>query len=65
MVKILLKSIQNIQKMTYDVHLVPVSIDYERVFDLQYLSDEILAGAFKPGLSLVEVVKKVAKMRQG
>ena len=45
MVKILLKAFHKTAgKQNIDIHIVPVSIDYERMFNVGYLSEEIIQG---------------------
>lgn len=65
MVKILLKAFHRLEKLNLDIHIVPTSIDYERIFDVSYLSNEIIKGEFNPKTTIVDIIKKVMQMRKG
>ena len=45
-IKLLLKSFKNLKKMKYDIRIVPVCINYDRVFEASNLSNEMISGKF-------------------
>lgn len=46
-IKILLKTCEKLRKSKYDIKVVPVCINYDRLFDSAYLSNEVVSGQFK------------------
>ena len=44
---------------------MPVSINYERLFDASYLADEAKLGTFKPGTTFVSLMQKIISMNNG
>lgn len=56
MVKNVLKAFNNVKKLTNNIKLVPVCINYERLFDASYLADEAKLGTFKPGTTFVSLM---------
>ena len=44
------------------IKLVPVVVNWERIFDQKYLSVDIKTGIFKPGTSLASVIRKIFTM---
>lgn len=62
MVKILIKTAAHLHKLKYDLKIVPVCINYDRIFDATYISEETLNGEFQPGTTLVNVVQKIFSM---
>ena len=65
MIKMILKAFSNISKLKYDIHIVPVAINHDRIFDSGYLSDEILEGQFNPRQSFLETMTDIWTMRKG
>jgi glycerol-3-phosphate O-acyltransferase len=65
MVKNVLKSFNNLKKLAHNVKIVPVSINYERLFDASYLADEAKLGTFKPGTTFVSLMNTIMTMKQG
>ena len=51
--------------MKYKIKIVPVCINYERVFDSKYFQDDVYTGSFKPGTTLIDLMHKVFSMRKG
>ena len=45
-VRMLLKSFENLEKLKYNVKIVPVCINYDRIFDSKYLASEMVSGEF-------------------
>ena len=43
-IKILLKSFENMRKLKYNIKIVPVCINYDRIFDSHYLANEMISG---------------------
>jgi glycerol-3-phosphate O-acyltransferase len=56
MIKLILKSYLGLKKYQYDIKLVPVCIEYDRIFDSKYLSTEIQRGLFAPGTKMINVM---------
>ncbi len=46
-IKILLKTFENLRKGKYDIKIIPVCINYDRLFDSAYLSNEVVSGQYK------------------
>jgi glycerol-3-phosphate O-acyltransferase len=65
MVKNVLKAYTNLNLHTNKIKIVPVCINYERLFDASYLADEAKLGTFKPGTTLVSLMQKIMTMKQG
>lgn len=42
--------------------MVPVCINYDRIFDATYLSEEISKGEFNPQTTLINMATKIASM---
>ena len=63
-IKILLKSFENLQKCKYDIRIIPVCINYDRLFDSSYLSNEIISGKYQD-FNFAELVYNVSKMNYG
>ena len=59
MIKFLLKSYLNMRKLKYDFKLVPVCINFDRIFESSYLANEIITGEFKPGTTLAKVLYQI------
>ena len=55
-IKLILKSYLGLKKFQYDIKIVPISIEYDRIFDSKYLSTEVHEGIFKPGTRLIDVM---------
>lgn len=64
MIKLLLKSYLGLKKYQYDIKLVPVCIEYDRIFDSRYLSTEIQSGLFAPGTKLINVMQRIFSNRK-
>jgi glycerol-3-phosphate O-acyltransferase len=64
MIKLLLKSYIGLKQYKYDFKIVPVSIEYDRIFDSNYLSTEIKRGIFAPGNTLFNVMRKIFSNRK-
>lgn len=64
MIKLLLKSYIGLKQYQYDIKVVPVCIEYDRIFDSKYLSTEIRRGIFAPGTKLINVMQKIFTNRK-
>ena len=51
------------EKFQYDVQIIPVCIEYDRIFDSNYLSSDVRRGIFAPGTNIINVMNKVFKTR--
>jgi len=51
--------------MTYNVKIVPVCINYDRIFDSEFFASDILTGQYKPETNLMNIVYKILKKREG
>ena len=65
MIKMVLKAYRNLQKLKYDIKIVPVCINYDRIFDISFLVGEMVSGEFKPGTTLIDVAQRILKMEEG
>ena len=63
MVKNVLKAFTNVKQRTNNIKIVPVCINYERLFDASYLADEAKLGTFKPGTTFVSLMSKIMTMK--
>ena len=54
----LLKSFENMQKLKYNIKIVPMCINYDRIFDSNYLANEMISGKFR-NLSMAEVMVRI------
>ena len=63
-IKLLLKSFKNLRRMKYDIRVVPVCINYDRIFEASYLANEMISGKFQ-NTNLYEVIRNIFKMRKG
>lgn len=63
-IKLLLKSYNNLQKLKYDIKIVPVCINYDRLFEASYLANEMISGKFT-NINLYEMSSNIMKMRRG
>ena len=44
---------------------MPVCINYDYIFDMNFLANEMISGEFKPGTKLIWVIQQIFKMRKG
>jgi len=65
MVKNVLKAYTNLKQHTNKIKIIPVCVNYERLFDASYLADEAKLGTFKPGTTLVSLMSKIMTMKKG
>ena len=65
MVKNLLNSWDNLKKLKYNLIIVPVCINYDRIFDSKYFQEDVMKGIFKPGTTLFDIMHMIYSMRQG
>lgn len=63
-IKILLKSFENMRKLKYNIKIVPVCINYDRIFDSHYLANEMISGKFRH-LNTPELMKRIYNKRKG
>ena len=62
--KLLLKSFKNLQMMKYDIRIVPVCINYDRVFESTSLANEMISGKFQ-NMSLYQLTQNIFSARKG
>ena len=62
-IKLLLKSFNNLTKLKHDVKIVPVCINYDRIFEASYLANEAISGQFS-NLNLSELMQNISGMRK-
>lgn len=60
----LLKSFFRLSQMKYNFKIVPVCINYERLFDASYLANEMISGSFH-NINMMELVKNIFQMQKG
>ena len=60
----LLKSFENLEKLKYNIKIIPVCINYDRIFDSKYLASEMVSGEFKD-IGTVELMSKIYNKRKG
>ena len=68
-IKLLIKSCSALQKYNYDIKIVPISINYDRIFDVNQitasLNDSIsIESVIKPGARTMNVYQKVFMSRK-
>ena len=63
MVKHLLNSWDNLKKLKYQLIIVPVCINYDRIFDSKYFQEDVMKGIFKPGTTLFDIMHMIYSMR--
>jgi hypothetical protein len=59
MIQLLLKTHFNIKKHKYDIKIVPVCINQDRVVDADFLVSDMQSGKFKPGITLARMMQHV------
>ena len=65
MVKNILKSYHNLQIYKQNIKLIPVCINYERVFEEQYLTTEAITGKMQPETTFISLMQKIFTMKPG
>lgn len=60
----LLKSFENMQKLKFNVKIVPICINYDRIFDSHYLANEMISGKFRH-LNMPELMVRIYNKRTG
>ena len=60
----LLNSFHNLQKLKYDIKVVPVCINYDRLFEASYLANEMVSGKFS-NTNMYDLTKYIFSMRKG
>jgi glycerol-3-phosphate O-acyltransferase len=60
----LLKSFENMQKLKFNIKIVPVCINYDRIFDSHYLANEMISGKFRH-LNTPELMRRIYNKRKG
>lgn len=63
-IKMLLKAYLALKKFQHDIKIVPVFIEYDRIFDSKYLSTDTETGIFEPGTHLVSVMRRIFSKRK-
>jgi glycerol-3-phosphate O-acyltransferase len=52
------------QKLKYNIKIVPVCINYDRIFDSHYLANEMISGEFRH-LNTAELMVRTVNKRKG
>jgi len=65
MVKNLIKTHHHLNKVKLKIKVVPVCINYDRVFDVNWFAEETMNGKLKPGTTLINVMGKMMNMNKG
>ena len=52
------------QKLKYNIKIVPICITYDRIFDSHYLANEMISGKFRH-MNTPELMMKVYNKRKG
>jgi glycerol-3-phosphate O-acyltransferase len=60
----LLKSFENLSKLKFNIKIVPVCINYDRIFDSHYLATEMISGQFKH-MNTANLLYKLTHNRKG
>ena len=60
----LLNSFHNLKKLKYDIKVVPVCINYDRLFEASYLANEMVSGKFS-NTNMYDLTKYIFSMRKG
>jgi glycerol-3-phosphate O-acyltransferase len=60
----LIHSYKNLKRFKYDIKIVPVCINYDRLFDASYLANEMISGKMEE-INLYELMKYIQSMRAG
>ena len=63
-IKMLLKTQQKMSRLKYSIKIVPVCINYERIFEASYLANEMISGVFQE-VTMVELTQSIFGMRKG
>jgi len=63
MIKYIVNSFDYLNKLKYNVKLVPVSINYDFIFDQEYLSTQTLTGSIDPNTTLADIMKKILTVK--
>jgi glycerol-3-phosphate O-acyltransferase len=64
MIKYLLKSYLNMRMLKFDIKIVPVCINFDRIFESSFLASEIITGQFKPGTTLFGVLYQILQSKK-
>jgi glycerol-3-phosphate O-acyltransferase len=65
MIQLLLKSHINLMKHKFNIKIVPVCINQDRIVDANFLVTEMQSGQFKPGTTLVNMMQHVVSQEKG
>lgn len=57
-----LKTQAKLQRLKYNIKLVPVCINHERIFEASNLANEMISGAYQD-VSLLELLQNIFSMR--
>ena len=60
----LLNAHRNIKKLKYDIKIVPVCINYDRLFEASYLANEMVSGKFS-NTNMMDLTRYIFSMRKG
>ena len=60
----LLHSFSNLKRLKYDIKIVPVCINYDRLFDASYLANEMISGKMEQ-INLFDLLRYINSMRAG
>jgi glycerol-3-phosphate O-acyltransferase len=65
MIQLLLKSHFRLLKQKFNIKLVPVCINQDRIVEANFLVTEMQSGKFKPGTTLVKMMQHVIMQEKG
>ena len=57
-IRLLLNAYLRLMKYKYNMYVVPVSINYDRLFDAGHLASEMVSGQFK-NMNMAELLKNI------
>ena len=60
----ILRTHAKLRRLKYNVKLVPVCINHERIFESSYLASEMISGAYQD-VTFLELLHNIFSMRQG
>jgi len=65
MIKILIKTQRHLEKVKLKLKIIPVCINFDRVFDVDWFAEEVLKGKVTPDTTMIDVIGKAMNMRKG
>ena len=65
MIQLLLKSHLRLLKQKFNIKIVPVCINQDRIVEANFLVSEMQSGKFKPGTTLIKMMQHVVSQEKG